>query len=122
MTAKLAALQRLHDAVVEVAMVTPDMLEAALGDDWDLSYNDILDASDGSLDAFKALLAHLLRGWKFNVRFAQHADGYYCEIAGPVPGDAPKWTFAPLFSGKASELSRAGLAAIIKALMAQEGE
>lgn len=76
----------------------------------------------GSLDAFKALFAELLKGWKFNVRFAQHADGFYCEIAGPMPDDAQKWTYAPLYSGKASELSRAGLSAIIRAVMAGERE
>ena len=79
-----------------------------------------VEAYNGSLDAAKALHDALLPRGKLFVRFAQHADGHYCEITGSLPDDAPKWTYPVVYSGKASNPARAWLLAIIRAVMAGE--
>ena len=114
MTAKLAALQRLHDAVVEGTAKRQTFAEAFTERGIASPYWNASSAYDGSLDAAKALHEALLPGWEWRV----------------VERRAWVWSYPSTLQGGdeiedddgAGLPARAWLLAVIKALMAQEGE
>ena len=112
MTANTQALQRLLDAVEAGITITADMTEAALGDDWDLIYNYILDANSGSLDAAKALHEALLPERSCAITFGGE---YGATVTFPPTWDDLHLTVSNLIP------ARAWLIAIIRAMLA-EGE
>ena len=127
MTAKLAALQRLHDAVVEGSATLYDFSiwrpgltgtkkESAL----------MLRAYNGSLDAAKALHEALVPGWAID-RMAWWPGGHWAfHLLGTGEPDhnGDRWHGHADGHVEASDAdpARSWLIAIIKALMAQEGE
>ena len=123
MTAKLAALQRLHDAVVEGLQSPTNWRDfEAIPTGTNDTPGPILAhrAYYGSLDAAKALHEALLPGWEWWLNSIAYWDG----DEGPT---AILRTGTPMVdlrvaSARSDAPACAWLIAVIRALMAQEGE
>ena len=119
--AKLAALQRLHDAVMEGNSDIATLCSfAAFGDLIDsglpvsVFVGWIMDPADiRAMGAAKALHEALVPGW--DLMISTYEDGLF-EVSVSEP------LVVKTYDGLSEAISIAWLAAIIKALMAQEGE
>ena len=114
MTAKLAALQRLHDAVAKGYGSDQATWHDAFGRMWHWG----MMADSGSLGAAKALHEALLPGWVARPQIGGKGAGvtvWHCTIEDWDSGDE-------ISADNQPDPARAWLLAIFKALMAQEGE
>ena len=120
MTARNKALQGLLDAVEagSLAQVSGEDIYKAFGSHRQARF---VAAFNGSLDAAKALHEAVLPEWISTHTQLENKE-WICKVVNPKGEEWPKWVSYPSSVAKNSDPARAWLIAILKALIAKEGD